>query len=797
MSVNPAPTPSHEVKTVLIAIHDFNNRSEDELTFVSGEQIQVIENDFEFKDGWYIGKRLITGATGLFPRVFASTVDELMDADVQPGQPGQPGQQQHPTSGPTTPGGSNPSSRVVSQSQQQSPQVTKTLTDIDEVLSELNNHTSQLSVTKKASVNGELDPARVMSWTPLQVARWFETRGFEPAIPKVFVEHKISGAILTELELQHLKELDITSFGTRFEVYKEIEKLRGDPMSPRPTSNSTTTTASAANRRSSTAYMSPKKGHLRKRSQSLDGLESPRLTSSTTTHSTEFAMPQGVTIDDFGFEDSNINNHQQQQHQPLQHRQSQSRQSQSEPQTQRSSVHDPRTSATSRGRSTNNNNNNGSRQSVTEPPRQELPELPRSNTDSSSGVSKESVRDLPRKSRESQRPPLQHAHSSHSTPHSVMDSPQLQRHPSAGHSLSSENATHLDSDSLSSSPEPKSRSSRRSSLLDAVMNAPLSPSKRSGREVGSSDPDLTLSPIQHQKEQRSEAMPTPPTPKRTGSGPFRTLRKTPSASNMRSKSLSSKQKTSAFREGIKHVDPHEAAKKADFSGWMSKKGSQSVGTWKQRFFCLTGTRLSYFASLNDTYERGLIDLTAHKVVPARDNEDKLVALYASGTGAGRYCFKLLPPAPGSKKGLMFTVPKVHYFAVDTAEEMKGWMNAFLKATIDRDDTVPIVSSCVTPTVTLNRAQEMLQESHKNMALLQSQLDANGGDIEAAEQAIGIKTPPMFSDEFTVPNGGVTRKKSMVISPTSPASSSMQSPKSYQTASPQVPDMPSIEGSLQD
>ncbi|KAG5358045.1 Protein BOI2 [Yarrowia sp. B02] len=768
MSVKPAPTPSHEVKTVLIAIHDFNNRSEDELTFVSGEQIQVIENDFEFKDGWYIGKRLITGATGLFPRVFASTVDELMEAEGKAAAQPAPGS-------PSTPGSSNPGSRVVSQ---QSPSVTKTLTDIDEVLSELNNHTSQLSVTKK-SASGELDPQRVLQWTPHQVARWFESRGFEPAIPQLFVEHKISGAILTELELQHLKELDITSFGTRFEVYKEIEKLRGDPTS-RPVSGS--------NRRSS-AYVSPKKGHLRKRSQSLDGLESPRMNSefgpvigATSTPTTEFAIPQGGTIDDFGFEDGQQTQGQQ--------RVSVTQQSQSEPQTQRNSTNTTqRNSSTPRGRSANTSSNS-SRQSVNEPPKHELPEVPRSVPVQQQ--TQESVRD-PRKSRESQRPPLQHAHSSH-TQHS---DPQLQRHPSAGHSLSSENATHLDSDSLSSSPEPKSRSSRRSSLLDAVMNAPLSPSKRSGREVGSSDPDLTLSPLQHQKETHPEAIPTPPTPKRTGSGPFRTLRKTPSASNMRSKSLSSKQKTSAFREGIKHVDPHEAAKKADFSGWMSKKGSQSVGTWKQRFFCLTGTRLSYFASLNDTYERGLIDLTAHKVVPARDNEDKLVALYASGTGAGRYCFKLLPPAPGSKKGLMFTVPKVHYFAVDTAEEMKGWMNAFLKATIDRDDTVPIVSSCVTPTVTLNRAQEMLQESHKNMALLQSQLDANGGDIEAAEQAIGIKTPPMYSDEFTVPNGGVTRKKSMVISPTSPASSSMQSPKSYQTASPQVPDMPSIEGSLQD
>ncbi|ODV63437.1 Boi family PH domain-containing protein, partial [Ascoidea rubescens DSM 1968] len=148
---------------------------------------------------------------------------------------------------------------------------------------------------------------------------------------------------------------------------------------------------------------------------------------------------------------------------------------------------------------------------------------------------------------------------------------------------------------------------------------------------------------------------------------------------------------------------------ADHSGWMSKKGSSAVGPWKTRFFTLNHTRLSYFGSMKDTKEKGLIDITAHKVLPARD-DDKFVALYAATTGQGRYCFKLVPPAPGYKKGLTFTQPKVHYFAVDTKEEMRGWMAALMKATIDLDESIPIVSSCVTPTVTLQKAQELLAKA---------------------------------------------------------------------------------------
>lgn len=185
-----------------------------------------------------------------------------------------------------------------------------------------------------------------------------------------------------------------------------------------------------------------------------------------------------------------------------------------------------------------------------------------------------------------------------------------------------------------------------------------------------------------------------------------------------------KKQTSAFQEGINRVTPESASKTSDYSGWMSKKSSSAVGPWKQRFFTLHGTRLSYFGSMKDIKEKGLIDITAHRVLPARD-DDKLVSLYAATTGQGRFCFKLVPPAPGSKKGLTFTQPKVHYFAVETREEMRNWMVALMKATIDLDDTIPTVSTCSTPTVSLQKAQELLLKARENAKAREEQLKAKG------------------------------------------------------------------------
>jgi hypothetical protein len=46
---------------------DFSARSSDELTLAKGDRVELIERDDDFGDGWYLGRHLTAGNTGLFP----------------------------------------------------------------------------------------------------------------------------------------------------------------------------------------------------------------------------------------------------------------------------------------------------------------------------------------------------------------------------------------------------------------------------------------------------------------------------------------------------------------------------------------------------------------------------------------------------------------------------------------------------------------------------------------------------------------------------------------------------------
>jgi len=52
---------------------DFEARSPDELGLAKGDKIELIERDDDFGDGWYLGKHLENGRTGLFPEGDTST----------------------------------------------------------------------------------------------------------------------------------------------------------------------------------------------------------------------------------------------------------------------------------------------------------------------------------------------------------------------------------------------------------------------------------------------------------------------------------------------------------------------------------------------------------------------------------------------------------------------------------------------------------------------------------------------------------------------------------------------------
>ena len=122
--------------------------------------------------------------------------------------------------------------------------------------------------------------------------------------------------------------------------------------------------------------------------------------------------------------------------------------------------------------------------------------------------------------------------------------------------------------------------------------------------------------------------------------------------------------------------------------------------------------MSYYYSENDDEERGIIDISGHKVLVA--NSDPMLALHATLTGAktttsptsnstepstetsptlpknpktgtdGPFYFKLVPPKAGLSRAVQFTRPTVHYFQCDTTAEGRKWMGEIMKATIQHD-----------------------------------------------------------------------------------------------------------------
>ncbi|KAK6851159.1 SAM domain-containing protein [Apiospora arundinis] len=204
--------------------------------------------------------------------------------------------------------------------------------------------------------------------------------------------------------------------------------------------------------------------------------------------------------------------------------------------------------------------------------------------------------------------------------------------------------------------------------------------------------------------------------------------------NRKAAKQKTKQETSAYQRGLLKISPREAVKGADYSGWMKKKNSNLMTTWKPRLFVLKGRRLSYFYSEDDTEEKGLIDISFHRVLPA--DTDRLTGLHATITGASNtpmapadsnltsetlekgddamFIFKLMPPRAGLSRAVNFTKPTVHYFACSNLKQGRLWMAALMKATIDRDDTKPMTSTYQQKTISLTKARQM---RHRPPALM--------------------------------------------------------------------------------
>ncbi|KAH7011936.1 hypothetical protein EDB80DRAFT_713258 [Ilyonectria destructans] len=306
-----------------------------------------------------------------------------------------------------------------------------------------------------------------------------------------------------------------------------------------------------------------------------------------------------------------------------------------------------------------------------------------------------------------------------------------------------------------------------SDWLSAVVNKPMSLAGSMGKRAISdnqgSDRSKSGTPIESpSKEMMVES------PARTGSttpsgGPSFDLEstdtaKSPSTSTTqvsKNNRKKNKKETSAYTRGLLKISPKEAIKDADYSGWMRKKSSNLMTTWKPRLFVLKGRRLAYYYSEDDDHEKGLIDISFHRVLPA-DNE-KLTGLHATITGVvggqtmptnqndseelakgddAVFIFKLVPPRAGLSRAVNFTKPTVHYFAVPNLKQGRLWMAALMKATIDRDDTKPITTTYQQKTISLAKAKQM---RHRPPALMNLEEGAeNGSGVEKKDtNGLGI------------------------------------------------------------
>lgn len=212
---------------------------------------------------------------------------------------------------------------------------------------------------------------------------------------------------------------------------------------------------------------------------------------------------------------------------------------------------------------------------------------------------------------------------------------------------------------------------------------------------------------------------------------------------VRPRTVKSKKDTSAYTRGLEKKSPQQQMSGCDYSGWMKKRSPNLMTTWKPRLFVLRGRRLSYYYSEEDTEERGLIDITAHRVL--RADNDPIIALHATVTGSasqpanananenaklttpavlaslaskdgnGPFFFKLVPPKSGNSRTVQFTKPTTHYFQVDNVKEGRLWMAALMKATIERDLSQVAETTNKQKTISLKQARLMNQRPPALMA----------------------------------------------------------------------------------
>ncbi|KAI8055602.1 uncharacterized protein B0P05DRAFT_560663, partial [Gilbertella persicaria] len=168
---------------VVYAIHDFKAENEDELDFLMGEAIIVLQKDDGFDDGWWKGQN-IRDQVGIFPMSYITFEDPFPSDTIR----------------------KNPSRPVSSTN------------------SSASSHTQRQSAIHTLLLP-KLRFTPPEEWDMDQVEIWLHEMGFG-SIAANFKNQEITGDILLALDMNALKELNVPTFGKRFKLHTALTMLR-------------------------------------------------------------------------------------------------------------------------------------------------------------------------------------------------------------------------------------------------------------------------------------------------------------------------------------------------------------------------------------------------------------------------------------------------------------------------------------------------------------------------------------------------------------------------------------------
>ncbi|QIW97024.1 hypothetical protein AMS68_002542 [Peltaster fructicola] len=817
--------------TTLVVVHDFKARSADELSLSKGDKIELIERDDDFNDGWFLGRHIHSGTTGLFPEVYTAvapkaSISQSMTAlrrtsgsmpnavqaqeasSVLP-RPASAStistMQQRPISGAST--FSKPSStttrsslpsdnKMISLSNATSPVMHETLTVIDEHMNDMHpgalrtanrrdtmgsmysSHPSRMSYIaghETEDEEGQLHTeAEVLSWTSAQVAEYLEDHGVERSHCKVFREQEITGEVLLAMDQSSifLKEFDLGPVGRRLRTWHKIKALQDEAqrnntgpgasnliITPHELEANEVVGRNRSTSASAAVTNSRNVAPLRSSNTPTYATTSPAMSRSNSGGSGLLSPQRADTT--YRPSAQNIRTMQHWRHSSVDSTATSIDGSFATGHRKQSSI-DQRSQLNGKASHSHNVSTD------TTPYLHKEPVFASSTTGSPVDLEKGYYSSTEADSRNRKGNVLQKKSTS-----------------SAAGSVHSRSGSFL---SYARRSNPVNRGASTDSLHDPIVSPISSPNSTTGafgQKAGTSrtismptysnkamstvnesaHPIVTkLEPYRSPTGSSSTNLSAMPasglssgatTPDGDYTSPSKDDTSTPSTGaasfDLKSGSRTSagsgtgftpqptprrakpktKKSTSAYTRGLEKKSPAEQMVDCDYSGWMKKKSGSLMTTWKPRLFVLRGRRLSYYYSENDTEEKGLIDISFHNVMPATD--EKMTLMHATVTGASSaatsphdmltttaqqelrenppqpgtnddnlFIFKLTPPKSG--RGVNFTKPTVHYFAVNSRQEGRLWMAALMKAVIARDQDGVVTTTYNQETISLAKAR---------------------------------------------------------------------------------------------